>query len=257
MAIDELYTRLEPQRRRYEEVADRIEQFIVENHYKEGDFLPTERRLTELLGVSRTVVRESYKMLAQKGLLDIRPGKGALVTKPKASIIGDMLTLHLSFTKGDSIKNLVEIRRTLEVEIAGLAATRRTNADLKALEQTVETMIANKGNQAICNEADLNFHLALAEATQNELYRILLEPVRGLLLGAMSQVYNVAHATEEAIAHHREILDCIRARGGDEARRAMKSHLDQFERVLKKSLSLAKRQIRPGLKNGKQIRVRF
>jgi GntR family transcriptional repressor for pyruvate dehydrogenase complex len=257
MAIDALYTRLEPQRRRYEEVADRIEQFIVENHYKEGDLLPTERRLTELLGVSRTVVRESYKILAQKGLLNIRPGKGALVTKPDASIIGDMLTLHLSFTKGDSIKNLVEIRRTLEVEIAGIAAKRRTSADIKALRQTVETMIANKENQAICNEADLNFHLALAEATQNELYRILLEPVRGLLLGAMTQVYNVEHATEEAIAHHQEVLDCIRAKDAERAREAMRSHLDQFERVLKKALSLTKRQPQPELKNGKQIGARF
>jgi GntR family transcriptional repressor for pyruvate dehydrogenase complex len=257
MPIDELYTRLEPQRRRYEEVADRLEQFIVENHYKEGDLLPTERRLTELLGVSRTVVRESYKILAQKGLLDIRPGKGALVTKPNASIIGNMLTLHLSFTKGDSIKNLVEIRRTLEVETAGLAAARRTAADLKALEQTVATMIANKDNQAICNEADLNFHLALAEATQNELYRILLEPVRGLLLGAMSRVYHVAHATEEAIAHHQEILNCIRAKDDEQARRAMKSHLDQFERVLKKFLSQAKRHSSPASKNGKLPRVKL
>jgi GntR family transcriptional regulator, transcriptional repressor for pyruvate dehydrogenase complex len=236
MASDELYTRLEPQRRRYEEVADRIQQFIVENHYKEGDLLPTERRLTELLGVSRTVVRESFKILSQKGLLDIRPGKGALVTKPSASVIGEMLTLHLSFIKGDSINRLVEVRRTLEVEIAGLAAARRRASDLETLEQTVETMVANKENQAVCNEADLNFHLALAEATQNELYRILLEPVRGLLLKAMTQVYNVDHATEEAISHHREILDCVRAGDEELSRRAMRSHLDQFARVLKRSL---------------------
>lgn len=250
--MEELYSKIAPQRRRYELVSDEIQRFIVENHYKEGDVLPTERRLTELLGVSRTVVRESFKILAQKGLLDIRPGRGAFVTKPSTGIIGDLLSLHLSFTAGDSLDQLVEIRRTLEVEIVGLAARRRTKAELKKLEENVRTMIEFRHDNARCNQADLEFHLNLAAATQNELFGILLEPVRGLLYQAMTQVYHVARATEEAIRHHQEILECVRAADEQKARAAMRSHLDQFERVLKKSVAMAAQQDGKRQKNAKQ-----
>lgn len=229
----ELFTRLEPQRRRFELVADRIQQFIVESRYQDGDSLPTERRLAELLGVSRTVVREAFKVLAQKGLLDIRPGKGAFVTRPKTRAIGELIDLHLSFTKGDAQSKFVEVRRTLEVEIAGLAAQRRQASDLQRLEETIQTMIDHRHDQTICNEADLNFHLRLAQSTQNELFGILLGPIRELLFQGMVRVFHVKNATEQAIEHHRAILDCVRARQPDQARQAMQAHLDQFERVLR------------------------
>jgi GntR family transcriptional regulator, transcriptional repressor for pyruvate dehydrogenase complex len=237
---NELYTRIEPQKRRYELVAEKLQDFIVNNHYQEGDLLPTERKLTELLGVSRTVVRESFKILTQRGLLEIRPGKGATVTRPKTDIIAGMLELQLSFTRGDVRANLVEVRRTLETEIVALAATRRNKADLKALERTVETMRARRDNQTVCNEADLNFHLGLAQATHNELYGILLAPIRGLLYRAMERVFEVKNATNEAIDHHQRILDCVRAGDPVQARREMEAHLNQFERVLKAARRLAK-----------------
>jgi GntR family transcriptional regulator, transcriptional repressor for pyruvate dehydrogenase complex len=81
-------------------------------------------------------VRESFKILTQKGLLEIRPGKGAVVTRPNTDVIAGMIELQLSFTKGDAQSKLVEVRRSLETEIAALAAARRNKADLKLLEET-------------------------------------------------------------------------------------------------------------------------
>jgi GntR family transcriptional repressor for pyruvate dehydrogenase complex len=231
--MPELFTKLEPQRRRFELVADRIQQFIVESRYQAGDSLPTERKLTELLGVSRTVVREAFKVLAQKGLLDIRAGKGAFVTLPKTRAIGELIDLHLSFAKGDAQSKFVEVRRTLEVEIAGLAAQRRQASDLERLEETIQVMIDHRHDQTICNEADLNFHLGLAQSTQNELFGILLGPIRELLFQGMVRVFHVKNATEQAIEHHQAILGWVRARKPEDARRAMEAHLDQFERVLR------------------------
>lgn len=236
-----VYFRIEPQKRRYELVADKLQEFIVQNHYSEGDLLPTERKLTELLGVSRTVVRESFKILSQKGLLEIRPGKGAVVTRPTTEVIAGLIDLHLSFTKGDVQPKLVEVRRTLETEIVALAAARRDKADLKLLEETVVAMEANRDNQVICNQADLNFHLGLAQASHNELYGILLAPIRDLLFQAMESVFDVKNATNEAIEHHRRILACVRAGDPVKARREMHAHLDQFERVLKASMKKNKR----------------
>lgn len=239
--MEHLISRIEPQKRRYEIVADKIQGFIVQNHYKEGDLLPTERRLTELLGVSRTVVRESFKILSQKGLLEIRPGKGAIVTRPTTGELADLIDLHLSFITGDVQPKLVEVRRTLETEIVALAAVRRDKSDLKLLEETVEAMEANRENRLICNQADLNFHLRLAQASHNELYGILLAPIRDLLFQAMERVFEVKNATNEAIDHHRRILACVKAGDPVKARREMHAHLDQFERVLKASLKLPKR----------------
>ncbi|NOT62072.1 MAG: FadR family transcriptional regulator [Acidobacteria bacterium] len=235
-------TRIEPQKRRYELVAERLQEFIVASHYHEGDLLPTERKLTEMLGVSRTVVRESFKILTQKGLLEIRPGKGAVVTRPNTEVIASMIELQLSFTKGDSQRKLVEVRRTLETEIAALAAARRNKADLQLLEKTVATMEANRENQAVCNQADLDFHLGLAQASHNELYGILLAPIRDLLYQAMERVFEVKNATNEAIDHHQRILACVQAGDANQARHEMNAHLDQFERVLKASLKLRKFQ---------------
>jgi DNA-binding FadR family transcriptional regulator len=241
--MEQLISRIEPQKRRYELVADKLQEFIVLNHYNEGDLLPTERKLTELLGVSRTVVRESFKILTQKGLLEIRPGKGAVVTRPDTEVIAGMIELQMSFTKGDTQAKLVEVRRTLETEIAALAAARRSKADIKLLEETVETMAANRKNQLICNQADLNFHLGLAQATHNELYGILLAPIRGLLFQAMERVFEVKNATNEAIDHHQRILDCIIAGDPIKARHEMEAHLNQFKRVLKASQRLSKARV--------------
>ncbi|MGH9840475.1 MAG: FadR/GntR family transcriptional regulator [Blastocatellia bacterium] len=231
-----VYSRIEPQKRRYELVADKLQEFIVQNHYNAGDLLPTERKLTELLGVSRTVVRESFKILSQKGLLEIKPGKGAVVTHPNTEAIAGLIDLHLSFTKGNAQSKLVEVRRTLETEIVALAAARRDKADLKLLEETVGAMEANRDNQMICNQADLSFHLGLAQASHNELYGILLAPIRGLLFQAMERVFDVKNATNEAIEHHRRILASVRAGDPAKARQEMHAHLDQFERVLKASM---------------------
>lgn len=236
--MGKLISKIEPQKRRYELVADKLQEFIVQSHYNEGDLLPTERQLTEMLGVSRTVVRESFKILTQKGLLEIRPGKGAVVTRPNTDVIAGMIELQLSFTKGDTQTKLVEVRRTLETEIAALAATRRRKADLQYLEETVATMESNRDSQALCNQADLNFHLGLAQASHNELYGILLAPIRDLLYQAMERVFDVKNATNEAIAHHQRILACVKAGDGARARQEMNAHLDQFERVLKASLKL-------------------
>jgi GntR family transcriptional repressor for pyruvate dehydrogenase complex len=131
----------------------------------------------------------------------------------------------------------------LETEIAALAAARRSKADIKLLEETVETMAANRKNQLICNQADLNFHLGLAQATHNELYGILLAPIRGLLFQAMERVFEVKNATNEAIDHHQRILDCIIAGDPIKARHEMEAHLNQFKRVLKASQRLSKARV--------------
>lgn len=185
-------------------------------------------------------MQDAAKILTQKGLLEIRPGKGAVVTRPNTDVIAGMIELQLSFTKGDTQSKLVEVRRTLETEIVALAAKRRNKADLKLLAETVETMVANRNNQLICNQADLNFHLGLAQASHNELYGILLAPIRDLLFQAMERVFDVKNATNEAIDHHQRILACIQAGDAAQARHEMHAHLDQFERVLKASAKLRK-----------------
>lgn len=215
----------------YEEVARQIEAGIVQNHQRPGDQLPPERELIERFAVSRSVIRESLKVLAEKGLIEILPGKGAFVREPGNGTVRDALRLHLSRQRDASFaRDLAEVRQMLEGETAALAATRATDEDLQKIEAALARMETEKDQLESFVLADLQFHQALAAATHNDLLILLLSPITGLLTDLMTQLSPLPRAPEEAIRHHRSILRAVKRRDAIQARRAMQAHLKQFER---------------------------
>lgn len=114
--------------KRFELVVGQIEQRILKGELHKGDRLPTEHDLAEQFQVSLTAVREALKVLAQKGFVEIRPGRGTIVIERTNEVLQSSLALvmklHLSEVGG--MQSLVEVREILEGEIAGLAATRAT-----------------------------------------------------------------------------------------------------------------------------------
>src|SRR6266568_6981324 len=115
----------------FEQVAVQIEERILNGELRAGDRLPTERELAEQFHVSRTAVREALKTLAQKGLVDMRPGRGTLVIDGTTGALGDSLGLVMRLELGavGGSDKLIEVREILEVQIAGLAAERATETD--------------------------------------------------------------------------------------------------------------------------------
>jgi len=214
--------------RLYERIVEQIESRIVAGDLKVGDQLPAERELAEQFAVSRTAVREAIKALREKGLVEIRLGRGTFVTNTAAGAVRHSLGLLLKSEKG--FTNLEEVREILEPEIAALAATRITEENIAAMTEAVEIMDTALDNVEIFVEADLDFHLALAEATQNPIIPSLMDSIIDLLREQRKRTGNVEGGLARGQYHHKKILDAVVQRDPLAAREAMQAHLMQVRK---------------------------
>ncbi len=161
----------------YERIAEQIEQLILNGELHSGDRLPTERELAEQFQASRTAVREAMKTLAQKGLVNMRPGRGTIVIDGTSKAMQHSLGLMIRVGQAGNSTNLVEVREILEPEIAALAATRAGEEDITAMQESVRVMDASLDDADAYISADNNFHQALAKGTQNVLILAFVDSI--------------------------------------------------------------------------------
>lgn len=223
------------QSRLHEEVAERIRTLIINDSIRPGDRLPAERELSQRIGVSRVVIREAMRVLHAQGLITVKPGSGTYVQEIAPSHISDSISLFLRMRQSDNpYQELMEVRRTLEIDIAGMAAERATSEDIAAMEAAIVGMSEHQEDPDRFTEFDLAFHIALANATHNVLYNMLLHPIADLLLDFRRDAYeaDASSAIEGGLKHHQEVLAFVRAKDAEGARQAMREHLEQAERVI-------------------------
>lgn len=214
--------------RLYERIVDQIERRILAGDLKVGDQLPSERELAEQFTVSRTAVREAIKALREKGLVEIYLGRGTFVIGSAATLVRNSLGLLL---KGDNgFAHLVEVREILEPEIAALAATRITEEYIAAMTEAVNTMDTALDDVEAFVEADLDFHLALAEGTQNPIIPSLMDSIIDLLREQRKRMGRVEGGLARGQYHHKRILDAIIRRDSQASRKEMQDHLLQVRR---------------------------
>jgi GntR family transcriptional repressor for pyruvate dehydrogenase complex len=214
-------------------IADQVERLILSHELQIGDALPAERELAAQLQVSRNILREAIKMLAQKGLLEIRPGSGTFVVRPSTEFLQDSLDFFIRFNSS-ALFDLVEARLSLEVEIAGLAAQRANAEDYQRIKFYLDQMEEKIDDYAAYIEADLCFHEALAQAAKNEILQLLLSSIRGALrknIGHLAKHHPSAVAT--AMQYHHHIARAIQQRDEQEARLAMRGHVEEVGRGLR------------------------
>lgn len=211
----------------FEQITEQIEQQILRGDLQSGDRLPTERELAEQFHASRTAVREAMKILAQKGLLEMRPGRGTIVINGTSQALRDSLGLMLRVAQADSARELVEVREILEPEIAALAAVRATERDVVDLREAVETMDAHLHDADAFISADNFFHQVLAKATQNALVLTLMDPIMELLSEQRKQIFFVDGGPLRGQFHHKQLLDAVGYHDSEAARNAMRAHLQQ------------------------------
>jgi GntR family transcriptional repressor for pyruvate dehydrogenase complex len=193
---------------------------------KPGERLPSERELADQFGVSRTVVREAVRSLAAKGLLEVTAGSGMVVRKPTASSIADHFKLLLRLnSEGDPLDYIFDVRHVLEVEIAGRAALQATPMDIQDMERHLQLMADSHENLEQAATADVEFHAALARATQNPLFPILLSSISGIMLEVRRLGFTLTGAPERILDEHARILDRVKAGDADGARQTMSDHL--------------------------------
>lgn len=213
--------------RLYEQIVQQVEDSILKGQLKPGDQLPAERDLAQRFGVSRTAVREAVKTLREKGLVEAYSGKGTFVTNGTSQAIRQSLDLMIRINQQEGSANLVELRLVLEPEIAGLAASRIDEQLLATMREAVAVMDRSLRDPDAFVEADLDFHLALAEAVGNPLILSLLDSIVGLLREQRSRIFNVDGGPERGQFHHKRILAAIEQRDPVGAREAMRAHLQQ------------------------------
>lgn len=216
--------------RLYEQIVEQIEASILSGELNPGDKLPSERELAEQFGVSRTAVREAVKALTQKGLVVVHVGRGTFVTDGTSEVVRHSLGLMLKIGQEEGSHYMVEIRELLEPEIAALAAARVTDENLAALREALVVMDGALGDTAAFIEADLDFHLGLAEGTQNPLVLLLVDALIDLLRDLRVRTSRAEGALARAQEHHKRILKAVEAGDPEAAREAMRRHLAQVRR---------------------------
>jgi GntR family transcriptional repressor for pyruvate dehydrogenase complex len=213
--------------RLYEQIIEQILTLVVEGTLQPGDKLPPERELAEQFGVSRTAVREAVKALREKGLVEIQPGRGTFITNSTTEVMRDSLDFIFKVGLINGVAHLNEVRTLLEPGIAALAAERISETELQTLAQAVEAMDAAMHDADIFAEADLEFHLTLARASQNPLIPILIDPIVDQLREHRQRIFLVAGGPQRGQYHHRRILAAVQKHDPAAAREAMCDHMQQ------------------------------
>ena len=215
--------------RLYEQIVQQIEDSIVKGELKPGDQLPAERDLAHRLGVSRTAVREAVKALSEKGLVEACSGRGTFITDGTGRAVRQSLDFMVKIGQAEGFTQLVEVRGILEPEIAALAANRIQESALIPMREAVAVMDRCMKDPQGYIEADLDFHLALAEAAANPIILSLLDSIVGLLREHRVRIFRAHGGPERGQVHHKRILEAVERHDAEKAREAMRAHLSQVQ----------------------------
>jgi GntR family transcriptional repressor for pyruvate dehydrogenase complex len=207
----------------YEQVVERLREFIDAQQLKPGDRLMSERELAERLGVSRTSVRQGLTALRVLGLVEIKHGDGVYLLRSPRHVIPSLA----SEIVGSEVDHpmIWEVREAIEVQAARLAARRRSAADLKAMRETLdlmETAIAG-GDDGIAE--DRRFHHAIVDAAGNPLLRQMTEQLAEVIDRTSQASLTLAGRPSISLEAHRAILAAIEARDEAAAAEEMRQHI--------------------------------
>lgn len=205
-----------------EAVLGHLRSAIERGTYAIGDKLPSEAELCRTLEVSRPVLREALRALQTMGLTVSRTGKGTFVI---ARAVEDP-------TFGDyAASDLLEVRRHVEIPVAGYAARRRTAENLDRLSQLLERM-ERETDTAAWVAMDTLFHLAVAESAQNPVFRRVIEEIRDALARQSAFLNELGGRREQSDREHRAIVEALADGSERAAVEAMSHHLDRVETSL-------------------------
>jgi GntR family transcriptional repressor for pyruvate dehydrogenase complex len=206
-------------------VAQRLVAEIKRQGLREGARMPSERRLQESLGVSRSTVREALRGLAALGVVEIRHGGGVFVAAG-AAMAGVTDGIAAALSRADS-RVLFEARRPAEIELVRLAAVRRTSAELSKLRSVLarQERVAMQGRPALPQAA--LFHMLLAEAAHNEVLASFAASCRQILEERGPKLELLEGYQEWEVKDHRGLFEAVQDRNADLAATRMQSHLDR------------------------------
>lgn len=213
----------------YEMVFEEIQQDILAGKYEVGEKLPSERELAITYQVSRNSIREAIRLLELKNLVEIKYGDGTFIKNISIQSTKNDLVHVLVTTDKTSIYEMLELRYILESQCAFLAALRANTQDFEKIAKSLEMMRAAQADEKLGIQADLSFHIAIAEATHNQ---ILVDLITSLMPHMRNTIevtrkYRLAEKTNisRTFDEHKQIYLAISRGDSEHAKTLMEKHI--------------------------------
>ena len=186
-------------------IAETLKQQITEGTYRAGDKLPTEPELMKTFGVGRSSVGEAVKLLVNMGVVRVQQGSGTFVAVPSNN---DDVNIKMSTADRTELD---EVRKILDIAIVEKAVARRTEKDIERMRASLEKRKVNaeKGLLEECIEADLNFHIAIADAAHNRILADIYRSAATHLLSEFNRIYDGTDCFINSQTSHEKLLKHI------------------------------------------------
>jgi GntR family transcriptional repressor for pyruvate dehydrogenase complex len=213
--------------RLYEQVVSQIQAWIAENGIDVGDRLPPERELATRLGVSRATISQALVAMEVAGMVSVRHGDGVILMEPAGSTkVINALRQH-----AQQIPEIIEAREALETKLAALAAHRRSEQDLAAIDHALDVMERDirAGGRGV--EGDELFHAAVTAAGHSRLLAKLMVEISDLIRETRIESLAQPDRPINSLHGHRKVADAIRAGDADAAVEAMQAHIEMVSDV--------------------------
>jgi GntR family transcriptional repressor for pyruvate dehydrogenase complex len=207
--------------RLYEDVGERLGEFVRESGMVPGEQFPPERELSQRMRVSRTSVRQAFVVLQALGFVDVRHGEGVFLRRTRG--FGESLAKLLD--KRRRLPDVFEAREALEVKLAELAAGRRSERDLDAMKTSLNEMAMDISAGGLGIDGDAAFHRAIALAARNEVLLHLIEAMAEVVQESRVESLSEPGRPPRSLEAHRRILAAIESRSTELAAEAMRLHL--------------------------------
>jgi GntR family transcriptional regulator, transcriptional repressor for pyruvate dehydrogenase complex len=214
------------------QVFEQLKDNVLRRTWAPGSKLPSENELAASMGVSRVSVREGIRSLVALGLLESRQGEGTFVKEFSGEIYLNALFPLLALDK-TGIFHVLEYRRVMERGTVAIVVEKATDEIIAKLEASYEAMVRLKDDIPAFAHADLDFHLALAEATGNPIIAKVNNIIKDILGVSMEGIVE-SLGVRDGLYYHRKILDAIKARDSAKAESLMAEHIVRTMERLKK-----------------------
>lgn len=212
----------------YQSVIDQIKQSVERGELKPGEKLPSERDLAEALAVSRAAIREAMSVLEAIRIVKVLPGVGIFLEEDANKDLAARMNEIVRVGNNDMM-HLLEVRQAIESQAAHLAALRRTNSDLQALEEAYESLKSSVDSHKVAAEEDYRFHIAVVEAAYNpmllETVKFFSEKFLAGLYHSRSESIRIPGKSKMVLEEHWRVYRAIADKDAEQAQKFMWEHL--------------------------------
>ncbi|MDD2452466.1 MAG: FadR/GntR family transcriptional regulator [Synergistaceae bacterium] len=218
----------------YDQVVEKVKKMIASGELPQGSALPAERQLIEDLNVSRSSLREGFRILEMMGFIESIPGKGRFVRKSR----GEGSQSGRVPLQDEAILELVEARLVLEPAIAVEAAKHASPSDLTRIRRILTKTGKDVESLEHRAQCDYDFHLVLAESTHNFIFVNIVKMTFNLIMATHERIYTLLDDKEIFLREHEEVYDAIVVRDLERAARLMKAHVQRVYKTLQNGIAL-------------------